>query len=129
MARCSESALSRRPRRLGPPQPRPTTLTLSPVFPMVVYSIVVFFLHLVQSSRFRVQSLYRFQGIHKVWLREEYTLNLEPGTLNQTSIALHPDPQHLPGRTHLSRSAQCTTYPSFTPFNFCDAGSQFQRLG
>jgi len=84
---------------------------------------------LLNSSRLRVQSLYGFQGIHKVWLREEYTLNLEPGTLNQTSIAPHPDSQHLSGRAHLPRSAQRTTYPSFTPFNFCDAGFQLQGFG
>src|SRR5262249_45626059 len=50
MACPSEFELPRRPRRLGPPQPRPTTLTLSPVFPRVVYSIVAFFLHLLGIS-------------------------------------------------------------------------------
>src|SRR5688572_14711925 len=39
MALASESALLRNPRRLGPPQPNPATLTFKPVRPKIVYSI------------------------------------------------------------------------------------------
>ena len=39
MARFFDWELSRNPSRLGPPQPKPATLTFSPVFPSVVYSI------------------------------------------------------------------------------------------
>src|SRR5262249_41797132 len=76
MACSCESALSRNPSRLGPPQPRPTTLTLSPVLPRVVYSIGSFFLDRRQrsSSKFEVPGA-SFQESQKFWLCKEFRLN------------------------------------------------------